>query len=122
MPYGTINLKYGVSLDETPITCTAGIGTFILEFGTLSGLTSDPIFEQTALKALHALHATRSKLDLVGNHINVLDGKWTAIESGIGAGIDSFFEYLVKGAILLRMPNLMEYFKSESSFQFLKMI
>lgn len=36
MPYGTVNLRYGVPQDETPVTCTAGVGTFILEFGVLS--------------------------------------------------------------------------------------
>jgi mannosidase alpha-like ER degradation enhancer 2 len=39
MPYGTVNLKYGVHRYETPITCTAGVGTYLLEFGTLSKLT-----------------------------------------------------------------------------------
>ena len=39
MPYGTVNLRYGVPPGETPITCTAGVGTFIVEFGTLSRLT-----------------------------------------------------------------------------------
>jgi hypothetical protein len=46
MPYGTVNLRYGVPLGETSITCTAGVGTFILEFGTLSRLTGDPLFEE----------------------------------------------------------------------------
>jgi mannosidase alpha-like ER degradation enhancer 2 len=36
MPYGTVNLRYGVPKGETPITCTAGVGTVIVEFGTLS--------------------------------------------------------------------------------------
>ena len=110
MPYGTVNLRYGVPENETPITCTAGVGTFILEFCALSRLTGDPIFERKALKALNALHKSRSKIGLVGNHINVEDGKWTATESGIGAGVDSYFEYLVKGAVLLQMPHLMDIF------------
>jgi mannosidase alpha-like ER degradation enhancer 2 len=46
MPYGTVNLRYGVPVGETSITCTAGVGTFILEFGTLSRLTGDPLFEE----------------------------------------------------------------------------
>jgi hypothetical protein len=46
MPYGTVNLRNGVPVDETSITCTAGVGTFILEFGTLSRLTGDPLFEE----------------------------------------------------------------------------
>lgn len=46
MPYGTVNLRSGVPEGETTVTCTAGVGTFILEFGTLSRLTGDSIFEQ----------------------------------------------------------------------------
>lgn len=47
----------------------------------------------------------------VGNHIDVQTGDWTAADSGIGAGVDSYFEYLVKGAILLQKPELMQQFK-----------
>lgn len=40
MPYGTVNLaSNGVPPNETPVTCVAGVGTMILEFGTLSRLT-----------------------------------------------------------------------------------
>jgi mannosidase alpha-like ER degradation enhancer 2 len=65
MPYGTVNLKYGVPLDETTITCTAGIGTFIVEFGTLSRLTGDPIYEEVAMNALYSLYNHRSA---IGNY------------------------------------------------------
>lgn len=33
------------------------------------------------------------------------------VDSGIGAGVDSFYEYLVKGAIMLNRPELMQIFK-----------
>lgn len=46
MPYGTINLRHGIPEGETTVTCTAGIGTLILEFGTLSRLTGDPLYEE----------------------------------------------------------------------------
>lgn len=65
MPYGTINLKYGVPKGETTVTCTAGVGTFIVEFGTLSRLTGDPVFEKVAMRALRALWERRSELGLV---------------------------------------------------------
>lgn len=48
MPYGTVNLRHGVPHGETSITCTAGVGTFILEFGTLSRLTGNPIYEEVS--------------------------------------------------------------------------
>ncbi|KJH52361.1 glycosyl hydrolase family 47 [Dictyocaulus viviparus] len=110
MPYGTVNLKYGVPKSETPITCTAGIGTFIVEFGTLSRLTGNQQFERVALRALESLWRTRSSIGLVGNHINVQTGEWKATDTGIGAGVDSYYEYLVKGALLFQRPALMEQF------------
>ncbi|XP_051887218.1 LOW QUALITY PROTEIN: ER degradation-enhancing alpha-mannosidase-like protein 2 [Pristis pectinata] len=110
MPFGTVNLMNGVNPSETPVTCTAGIGTFILEFATLSRLTGDPVFEEVARKALDGLWKSRSDIGLVGNHIDVLTSKWVAQDAGIGAGVDSYFEYLVKGAILLQDEGLMSSF------------
>ncbi|XP_016908138.2 ER degradation-enhancing alpha-mannosidase-like protein 2 [Apis cerana] len=106
MPYGTVNLKYGVPEGETSITCTAGIGTFLLEFGTLSRLTGDPLYEEVAMNAIKALHYYKSNIGLVGNHVDVLTGHWTAQDSGIGAGVDSYFEYLAKGTLLFQEPLL----------------
>ncbi|KAM8720326.1 hypothetical protein ACLKA7_006379 [Drosophila subpalustris] len=110
MPYGTVNLRYGVPNGETSITCTAGVGTFLVEFGTLSRLTGNSIYEEVALQAIYALWERRSSIGLFGNHIDVQSGRWTAFDSGIGAGVDSLFEYLVKGAILLNRPELLELF------------
>lgn len=92
------------------MTCTAGIGTFIIEFGTLSRLTGDPVYEEVAMNALYSLFNHRSAIGLLGNHIDVQSGVWTAQDAGIGAGVDSYFEYLVKGAILLNRPELMQMF------------
>ncbi|CAD5231790.1 unnamed protein product [Bursaphelenchus xylophilus] len=114
MPFGTVNLRYGVDIHETPITCTAGVGTFILEFGALSRLTGNPIYERVALRALKSLWATKSPIGLVGNHINVQTGAWTATDAGIGAGVDSYFEYLAKGALLFQRPLFMYQFNEYS--------
>ncbi|XP_058988062.1 uncharacterized protein LOC131807055 [Musca domestica] len=110
MPYGTVNLRYGVPKGETSITCTAGVGTLLVEFGTLSRLTGNTIYEEVALNDLHSLWKRRSNIGLFGNHIDVQSGRWTALDSGIGAGVDSLFEYMVKGAILLQRPELLDMF------------
>lgn len=110
MPYGTVNLQHGVPHNETTVTCAAGIGTFILEFSTLSQLTGDPLYEELAMNALDALWHHRSTIGLVGNHVDIQSGRWTAADAGIGAGIDSYFEYLAKGAIFLQKPQLMHMF------------
>lgn len=36
--------------------------------------------------------------------------KWVAQDAGIGAGVDSYFEYLVKGAVLLQDEELLDMF------------
>jgi mannosidase alpha-like ER degradation enhancer 2 len=69
MPYGTVNLRHGVPVGETTITCTAGVGTFIVEFGTLSMLTGDSLFMNVALKALDSLASTQSSIGLVSTSV-----------------------------------------------------
>ena len=52
-------------MQETNITCTAGGGTFLIEFGTLSRLTGDSTYERVAMKALRSLWSKRSSINLV---------------------------------------------------------
>ncbi len=100
LPYGTINLRRGVPLGETPVTCVAGAGTFLLEFGALSRLTGDVRFETAARSANEALWSRRSKHQLLGAHINVVSGAWTHEDAGVGSFVDSWYEYLLKAYIL----------------------
>ncbi|KAJ1798113.1 hypothetical protein LPJ59_002709 [Coemansia sp. RSA 2399] len=98
-PYPRTNLKYGFLASETPNTCTAGIGSLILEFGTLSRLTNETVFERVARHALQELWASRTKANLFGNEYNIVRQQWVGSISGIGAGVDSYFEYLLKGYV-----------------------
>ncbi|XP_070003685.1 alpha-mannosidase I MNS4 [Nicotiana tabacum] len=100
IPFGSVNLLHGVDENESKITSTAGGGTLTLEFGILSRLTNDPIFEQVAKNAVRGLWARRSKINLVGAHIDVFSGDWTQKDAGIGTSIDSFYEYLLKAYLL----------------------
>jgi hypothetical protein len=100
IPYHRINLEYGVPAGEDTDTCTAGAGTLQLEFGLLSRFTGDDRFEQAANKAVRKIWSERSKLNLVGSAISVRTGKWTQQHASIGAGVDSFYEYLLKTHIL----------------------
>ncbi len=98
MPYGEVNLKTGAV--KRPNTSPAEIGTTLIEFGTLSRLTGDTVYYNTAKRALVKLFSLRSKIGLVGTGINVETGKWTDTDCSVSGGIDSYFEYLIKSAIL----------------------
>lgn len=120
LPYPRVNLRHGIpfyrdsqagvcrvdgtSSDPREITetCAAGAGSLILEFTTLSRLTGDERFETLAKKAFWAVWDRRSSIGLIGNGIDAENGQWTSPPlAGIGAGVDSFFEYAVKSSILL---------------------
>lgn len=98
LPYRFVNLKTGATRD--PISNPAETGTLLIEFGTLSKLTGKPIFYEKAKKALVETYNRRSPIGLVGENINVETGKWTNPDSHISGGIDSYYEYLLKCAIL----------------------
>ena len=128
MPYPRVNLRHGIpfyvnsplnediDLDlrgtdgppEITETCSAGAGSLVLEFTVLSRLTGDPRFEQAAKRAFWAVWSRRSSIGLIGAGVDAEAGHWIGGFSGIGAGIDSFFEYALKTHILLsgqELPN-----------------
>ncbi len=98
MPYMYVNLKTGATRGAR--TNPAEIGTLLLEFGTLSRLTGEPVFHDKAKRALVALFERRSAIGLVGEEIDVKTGAWVATASHVGGGIDSYYEYLLKCARL----------------------
>lgn len=100
IPYGTVNLLYGIPSGETPVASLAGGGTLTLEMELLSRLTGDSSFGKAAKLASRALWMRRSSLNLVGKHIDVQTGSWTETLSGVGSNSDSFFEYLAKHYML----------------------
>ncbi|KAF9962508.1 ER degradation-enhancing alpha-mannosidase-like protein 1 [Mortierella alpina] len=100
IPWPRVNLKRGVLRDELSETCVAGAGSLLLEFGVLSRWTGDKTYEEAAKTALFELWERRSKIGLVGNTINITTGQWMSAMTGIGAGTDSFYEYLLKSYVL----------------------
>ncbi|THV64217.1 hypothetical protein D6D28_10076 [Aureobasidium pullulans] len=125
LPYPRVNLRYGTPFYEnSPLnndaehgqchktqkpkgareiteTCSAGAGSLVLEFTTLSRLTNDDRFERLAKRAFWAVWERRSASGLIGAGIDAETGAWIGPWTGIGAGIDSFFEYAFKSHILL---------------------
>lgn len=102
IPWRYVNLKTGaVHGDDTN---PAEAGSLLLEFGTLSRLTGDPVFYEKAKRALVAVWKRRSAIGLVGSSIDIRTGKWTGTESSITGGIDSYYEYQIKCWKLFRDP------------------
>jgi mannosidase alpha-like ER degradation enhancer 2 len=98
IPYRYVNLKTGKVKGE--VTNPAESGTLLIEFGTLSKLTKKPVFFDKAKRALVETYKRRSPIGLVGTRINVETGNWTNTDTHISAEIDSYYEYLLKCAIL----------------------
>lgn len=105
VPHPRINLRLGLKSPKLGLvheTCTACAGTMILEFAALSRLTGEPIFEEKARAAMDYLWAQRHRSsDLMGTVLNIHNGDWIRRDSGVGAGIDSYYEYCLKAYILL---------------------
>jgi mannosidase alpha-like ER degradation enhancer 2 len=98
LPYRYVNLKTGKVRGN--VTNPAEAGTLLIEFGTLARLTRRQIFYDQAKRALIEIYNRRSPIGLVGTWINVENGKWTDTASHISGAIDSYYEYLLKCAIL----------------------
>ena len=123
IPYPRVNLRRGIpfypnslynfdadqgncsSRQQNPVeiteTCSAGAGSLVLEFTLLSRLTGDGRFEELAKRAFWAVWSRRSDIGLIGTGIDAETGQWIGSSTGIGAGVDSFFEYALKSHILL---------------------
>lgn len=62
--------------------------------------------QDLARKAYLALWNRRSVYDLLGNTIAVTHGQWLVPGMAtVGAGVDSYYEYGIKAAILLGMSH-----------------
>ena len=98
MPYEYVNLHTGAvrGTNSNP----AEVGSLLLEYGMLAKLTGKQLYYDKAKRAVVEMYKRQSKIGLVGLGINVETGKWTDQTAGIMGGIDSYYEYLLKCAIL----------------------
>ncbi|KAF1990520.1 glycoside hydrolase family 47 protein [Aulographum hederae CBS 113979] len=129
LPYPRVNLRHGVPFySNSPLnkdpergqcttdpsapreiteTCSAGAGSLVLEFTTLSWLSGDDRFEKAAKVAFASVWERRSSVGLIGSGVDAESGHWVGSYTGIGAGIDSFFEYAFKSHVLLsNLPDI----------------
>jgi mannosidase alpha-like ER degradation enhancer 2 len=98
MPYRYVHLKTGAVRDS--VNNPAEIGTLLLEFGTLSKHTRNPVYLQKAKRGVVELYRRRSAIGLVGTWIDVPSGTWKNTSSHVGGAIDSYYEYLLKAWLL----------------------
>lgn len=98
MPYEYVNLRTGAVRGK--ISNPAEVGTLLLEYGMLARLTGKEMYYNKAKRAVVALYQRQSPIGLVGSGIDVESGEWTGTQAGIRGGIDSYYEYLLKAAIL----------------------
>jgi mannosidase alpha-like ER degradation enhancer 2 len=103
MPYRYVNLR--TRAVRNPVSNPAETGTLLIEFGTLSKLTGNPVFYDKAKRALVETYKRRSSIGLVGEWINVETGVWTKTDSHISGAIDSYYEYLLKCSLLFNDPD-----------------
>jgi mannosidase alpha-like ER degradation enhancer 2 len=98
MPYEYVNLHTGAvrGTKSNP----AEIGSLLIEYGMLARHTGKQEYYDKAKRALVELYKRRSPIGLVGSEIDVETGKWSDPTAGIMGGIDSYYEYLLKAAIL----------------------
>lgn len=94
--YGTNDIPYNLKYEQ----CTAGITSLTLEFALLSRLTNDTIFEDVSKRAVTDFWGRRTKLDLIPMAFDTSLRTFTDSITGIGASIDSFYEYALKYSIL----------------------
>jgi hypothetical protein len=110
MPYRYVNLMTGKT--SGAVSNPAEIGTYLVEYGALSRDLGDPKYYEIAKKAMTTLYSKRSTLNLTGAAINIETGEWTSTSTHISGGIDSYLEYMLKGAILFNDKELMEMWKT----------
>ncbi|MFT7268544.1 MAG: hypothetical protein ACI905_000750 [Roseivirga sp.] len=113
IPYHSVNLKTGATSGnngegEGNVVNTAQAATYLLEFGILSYYAQDPKYYQAAKKATKAIFDRKSVIGLPGDFINVETGEWTNNWSYLQAGMDSYYEYLLKSSLLFPDPEIEE--------------
>jgi glycosyl hydrolase family 47 len=110
MPYRYVNLRTGVTRDSA--SNPAEIGTLMLEFGSLSKITGNPVYYSKAKRAVEEVFRRRSRIGLVGSTIDVRTGEWQDTRSHVGGYIDSYYEYLLKSWLLFGDPDFQRMWRS----------
>lgn len=109
LPFPRVNLAKGLEAVPSKMndeTCTSGVTTPYVEFSLLSKLTGDSQFEQLTSLSFWKIWYSRSGLGLLSMTINPVKSEWIDSITGVGALVDSFYEYAVKGSIIFGDDSL----------------
>lgn len=111
LPLPRINLRHGLrslTADLVAENNVAAMAGPMFEFRILSYLTGDEKYAAVTRYAMSKTWSLRSELDLLPMSFNPKTGQCYSHFTGIGASIDSFYEYALKGAILFDDASLYE--------------
>lgn len=110
IPYSHVNLRTGAVSGTT--VALAQACTNVMEFGLLSDLTGDGRYYDAATRAYQAVVSRRSSLGLLGSTIHTETGRWIdATSVAPNPPVDSFYEYLWGGSVLLGDPKLGSWYR-----------
>ena len=111
IPVSWVNLKNGRIAGDVEETCVACAVTLAVEFRLLSHLTGNSIYGRKVDHAVSAIIARREpNTHLVGNTLWTTTGEWERRDAGIGAGADSYYEYLLKTYLVFGDEAYLEMF------------
>uniref|UniRef100_A0A8C2Y4K8 alpha-1,2-Mannosidase n=1 Tax=Capra hircus TaxID=9925 RepID=A0A8C2Y4K8_CAPHI len=100
IPYSIVNIGTGAAHPPqwTSDSTVSEVTSIQLEFRELSRLTGDKTFQEAAEEVTRRVHGLHGKLDgLVPMFIDTNSGSFTQLgEFTLGAGADSYYEYLLK--------------------------
>lgn len=122
LPLARINLKHGLvglTADMVAENNVAAMASPMFEFTMLSHLTNNEKYGAVTRYAMNKTWELRSELNLLPMSFNPETGQCYSHFTGIGASIDSFYEYALKGAVLFNDEHLHEMW--HDSFEALKM-
>ncbi|QLG75097.1 hypothetical protein HG535_0H04240 [Zygotorulaspora mrakii] len=111
LPLPRVNLRHGLKTIDSDLLMennVAAMASPMFEFTVLSYLTFDEKYAAVTRYAMDKIWSLRSNIDLLPMSFSPHTGQCYSPVTGVGASIDSFYEYALKGALLFDDNSLYE--------------